>query len=257
MRANPLWDIWRGGGTVLNGWVSVSSGYYAEAIAHQGWHSVTVDMQHGAVDHAGALETLTAISTTSATPLVRAAWLEPSTLMRALDAGAYGVICPMINSVEDAETLVAATSYPPKGFRSHGPMRGLLYGGSDYPAHANDTIARFAMIETRGGLENVRAIARVPGLSGLYVGPSDLANALGCSPKPVPTDPVVIKAIEEIVKAAQDGGIVPGIHCGTVEHAKEMIELGYRFVSVSTDIRLIQGVCRTIVDGLLPAARPK
>lgn len=259
MRENPLWNIWASGGVVFNGWVSVPSGYLAEVVAHQGWDSVTCDMQHGAIDYAASLNTLTAISTTPAAPMVRVAGLDGIALMHALDAGAYGVICPLIDTRADAEALVAATSYPPLGRRSHGPMRGLLYGGADYPAHANTTIVRFAMIETADGLANLEDICATPGLTGLYVGPADLGNALGAGPSPVPTSSIVKDAIAHIASVATAAGLIPGIHAGSVEHAREMIGLGYRFISVSTDIKLLATTSRQLVDDLratAPAGSP-
>jgi 4-hydroxy-2-oxoheptanedioate aldolase len=250
MRENPLWNIWASGGVVFNGWVSVPSGYLAEVVAHQGWDSVTCDMQHGAIDYAASFNTLTAISTTAATPMVRVAGLDDIALMHALDAGAYGVICPLVDTRADAEALVAATSYPPLGRRSHGPMRGLLYGGADYPAHANAAIVRFAMIETADGLANLEAICATPGLTGVYVGPADLGNALGAGPNPIPEARSVKDAIAHIAAVATGAGLIPGIHAGSAEHAHEMIGLGYRFISVGTDIKILAAASRQLVDAL-------
>ena len=124
---------------------------------------------------------LQAISTTDTVPVVRVPWLEPGILMKALDAGAYGVICPMVNTREDAQKLVAWTHYAPRGTRSFGPVRATLYGGADYPQHANDTIVTFAMIETAQALDNLDDILSVEGLDAVYIGPSDLSLALGCT----------------------------------------------------------------------------
>ena len=118
---------------------------------------------------------LQAISTTDTVPVVRVPWLEPGILMKTLDAGAYGVICPMVNTREDAQKLVAWTHYAPRGTRSFGPVRALLYGGADYPQHANDTIVTFAMIETAQALDNLDEILSVEGLDAVYIGPSDLS----------------------------------------------------------------------------------
>ena len=151
MRKNKLREIWASGGSVINGWLAIPSAFSAETMAHQGWDSLTVDLQHGVTDYQSAVTMFTAISTTNTVPMARVPWLEPGILMKVFDAGAYGVICPMVNTREDAERLVAYTHYPPIGTRSFGPIRGLLYGGSDYHEHANDTIVVFAMIETKAG----------------------------------------------------------------------------------------------------------
>jgi len=155
MRENPLRRIWAEGRAAVNGWLAIPSSFSAETMAHQGWDSLTVDMQHGVVDYQTAVTMLAAISTTDVTPLVRVPWLDPGIIMKMLDAGAYGVICPMVNTVADAETLVGACRYPPAGRRSFGPIRALLYAGADYPKHANETVIAFAMIETQEALDNL------------------------------------------------------------------------------------------------------
>src|SRR5438093_9180985 len=172
MRENRIRTIWKGGEAVVNGWLAIPNAFSAETMAHQGWDSLTIDLQHGVVDYQAAINMLTAISTTGTVPVVRVPWLEPGILMKMLDAGAYALICPMVNTREDAERLVAVTHYAPRGTRSFGPIRALLYGGTDYPKHANDTIVVFAMIETKQALENPEAILRLKGLAVIKSVPS-------------------------------------------------------------------------------------
>ena len=155
MRPNRLRELWNAGKPVLNGWCQLPDSISAEVMAHQGWDSVSVDLQHSAVSEAAAITMLQAISTTDAVPLVRTPWNEPGVIMRLLDAGAYGVICPMVNNRADAEAFVAACRYPPDGIRSNGPYRALMYGGGDYQAHANAEIVTLAMIETREAMANL------------------------------------------------------------------------------------------------------
>ncbi len=248
MRANRLREIWASGGAAVNGWLAVPNGFSAETMAHQGWDSLTVDTQHGVVDYQAAVSMLTAISSTSTVPVARVPWLDPSHLMKILDAGAYGVICPMVNSREDAEKLVDYTRYPPLGTRSFGPIRGLLYGGSDYPEQANDTVVIFAMIETRAGLDNLEDILGTPGLDAVYVGPSDLSLALGCRPTFDDVDPPVADAIASIVAMAKKHGKIAGIHNGTPEAALKRIEMGYQFVTVSSDARLMASGSQQILS---------
>eukprot|EP01136_Pigoraptor_vietnamica_P001471 Opistho-1_new@28150 len=109
MRSNRLREIWAGGGAVVNGWLAIPNSFSAETMAHQGWDSLTIDLQHGVVDYQAMIPMLQAISTTDTVPVVRVPWLEPGILMKTLDAGAYGVICPMVNTREDAQKLVAYT----------------------------------------------------------------------------------------------------------------------------------------------------
>ncbi|GMG85153.1 aldolase/citrate lyase family protein [Paralimibaculum aggregatum] len=247
MRPNRLREIWAAGGAAVNGWLAIPSAFSAETMAHQGWDSLTVDLQHGAVDYQAAVTMFTAISTTRTVPMARVPWNEPGILMKVLDAGAYAVICPMVNSAADAERLVAATRYPPLGRRSFGPIRGLLYGGPDYPEHANDTVVVFAMIETREGLDNLEDILRVPGLDGVYIGPSDLSLALGCRPTFDDVDPPVAEAIALVLAKATEAGRIPAIHNGTPEAALARIERGFRFVTIASDARLMAAGARAVM----------
>lgn len=188
MRKNSLKTAFLENTPIINGWLAIPSGYSAEIMGHQGYDAVTVDLQHGMIDFASALSMLQALSATPAVPLVRVADNDPAQIMRVLDAGAYGVICPMISSAEQARRFVAACRYPPLGVRSFGPARGLLYGGSDYPQHANNEILTLAMIETREGLADLDAILDTEGLDGVFIGPNDLSLTLtGSAKRRIPT----------------------------------------------------------------------
>lgn len=247
MRENRLRGIWKDGGTAVNGWLSIPSAFVAETMAHQGWDALTIDLQHGVIDYQAAVTMLTAISTTPVVPLVRVPWLEPGILMKALDAGAYGVICPMVNTREDAQKLVAYTHYAPRGTRSYGPIRALLYGGADYPQHANDTIVTFAMIETRQALDNLDGILSVEGLDAIYIGPSDLSLALGCKPAFDDVEPPVAQAIDHILQRAKAHGVVAGIHNGTPEAALARSAQGFQFVTVGSDARLMAAGAQQVI----------
>ncbi len=239
MRENKLRTLWADDQAAVNGWLAIANSFSAETMAHQGWDTLTIDLQHGVVDYQAMVGMLQAISTTATVPIVRVPWLEPGILMKTLDAGAYGVICPMVNTREEAQRFVAWTSYAPKGSRSFGPVRALLYGGADYPAKANETIVRFAMIETAQALDNLDAILSVEGLDAIYIGPSDLSLALGCKPTFDDVDPPVAQAIEHILARAQAHGVKAGIHNGRPDVARARIAKGFRFVTVSSDARLI------------------
>src|SRR6187431_2166642 len=219
MRENKLRRVWKAGEAAVNGWLAIPNSFSAETMAHQGWDSLTIDLQHGVVDYQAMVGMLQAISTTDTVPVVRVPWLEPGILMKTLDAGAYGVICPMVNTRQDAQNLVAWTHYAPRGVRSFGPVRALLYSGADYPEHANDTIVAFAMIETAQALDNLDAILSVEGLDAIYIGPSDLSLALGCRPVFDDVDPPVAQAIAHICERAKAHGVRAGVHNGIAEGA--------------------------------------
>jgi 4-hydroxy-2-oxoheptanedioate aldolase len=260
MRENRLRTIWQQGGAAINGWLAIPNSFSAETMAHQGWDTLTIDLQHGVVDYAQMVTMLQAISTTATVPLVRVPWLEPGILMKTLDAGAYGVICPMINSREDAQKLVAYTHYAPRGTRSFGPVRALLYGGADYPQHANDTIVCFAMIETAAALDKLDDILSVEGLDAIYIGPSDLSLALGCKPAFDELDPLAAQAVDHILARAKAHGVVAGIHNGSPEAALARIAKGFQFTTVSSDARLMaagaQQVMAAMRAGTAPVAPP-
>jgi 4-hydroxy-2-oxoheptanedioate aldolase len=239
MRPNRLRQLWAEDKPALNGWLAIPNSFSAEVMAHQGWDSLTIDMQHGVIDYAALVPMLQAISTTNTMPIVRVPWLEPGVLMKALDAGAYAVICPMVNTREDAQKLVHYTSYAPQGTRSFGPIRATLYGGADYPQHANGTIVRFAMIETAQALDNLDSILSVEGLDAIYIGPSDLSLSLGCKPVFDDVDPKAQQAIEHIMARAKAHGVVAGIHNGRADVARARVELGFRFVTLGSDARLL------------------
>ena len=239
MRKNRLREIWAAGGSVINGWLAIPSAFSAETMAHQGWDSLTVDLQHGVTDYQSAVTMFTAISTTSTVPMARVPWLEPGILMKVFDAGAYGVICPNIDDVEQCQRFVGACRYPPDGYRSFGPKRGLLYGGKDYVHHANETLLAIIQIETLKGLQHVDEIAQVKGLDMLYVGPSDLGLALGREARQNQTDPVVMEAVDKILAAAKKAGLHAGMHCTSADYAREMIAKGFDFVTVISDENLL------------------
>ncbi|MBT2320963.1 2,4-dihydroxyhept-2-ene-1,7-dioic acid aldolase [Variovorax paradoxus] len=256
MRENRLRTLWKSGGAAVNGWLAIPNSFSAETMAHQGWDSLTIDLQHGVVDYQAMVPMLQAISTTHTVPVVRVPWLEPGILMKTLDAGAYGVICPMVNTREDAQRLVAYTHYAPRGTRSFGPVRALLYGGADYPQHANDTIVTFAMIETAQALDNLDDILSVEGLDAVYIGPSDLSLALGCRPVFDDVDPPVEQAIAHILERAKAHGLVAGIHNGRPDVALARIAKGFQFVTVSSDARLMAAGAQQMLAAMRAAPAP-
>ena len=238
MRANRLREIWAKGEAAVNGWASIPSAFATEVMAHQGFDSITIDMQHGITDYQVATTMLAAISTTNVVPLSRVPWNDSAWIGKIMDAGAYGVICPMINTPEQAETLVQSCKYPPRGYRSFGPARASLYGGADYWQHADAELVVMPMIETAEALKNLDAILSVPGVDAVYVGPADLSFSLGCKPPRLDqTDAPVVEAQKMIVKACKNHGIVAGIHCGTSAYASKMIADGYQFVTLASDSR--------------------
>ncbi|HWS76053.1 MAG TPA: aldolase/citrate lyase family protein [Quisquiliibacterium sp.] len=240
MRPNRLKKMFADKQTAIGGWCAIPDSYAAEVMAHCGYDTVVVDLQHGPLYLDAAVPMLQAISTTDAVPMARCSGNNFFEINKLLDAGAYGIVCPLIDSAEDARAFVAACRYPPAGTRSFGPARGLLYGGPDYFTHANDTILTWAMIETPRGLENIEEICAVPGLDGVFVGPSDLSLALGVSPSPKWRQPPLSDALAKILSAAHRAGKLAGIFCVTAEFAAEMKKAGFDFVVHANDASILR-----------------
>jgi 4-hydroxy-2-oxoheptanedioate aldolase len=248
MRANKLRDIWTDGGTAVNGWLHIPSTWSAEVMAHAGWDSVTVDMQHGLAGYQAALTMLQAIATTETVPLARSTWNDPAQIMRLLDAGAYGIICPMINNRAEAEAFVGACRYPPLGYRSLGPTRAAVYAGADYAQNANDTIVTLAMVETQPALDNLQEILAVPGLDGVFVGPGDLRLSLTGKFGMDLSDPILLGALQQIAEVTRENGCVAGIWVPDAETGQQMKQLGFQLITVSTDTRMLTAAAQDIVN---------
>ncbi|MEO6197498.1 MAG: aldolase/citrate lyase family protein [Dehalococcoidia bacterium] len=240
MRENRLKGLWESGQAALGGWLTVPSSISAEIFTHSGFDWVCVDMQHGIIDYQAAVAMLQAISTDDSVPIVRVPWNEPGIIMKSLDAGAYGVIVPMVNSRAEAEAAVAACRYAPQGIRSYGPARAALYAGRDYFNHANETVLCICMIETREAIEKVDEILSVEGIDVAFVGPSDLAVSLGLMPGGYDNAaPEFANAIEALLLACERHGVVPGIYAGLPEVARKRIGQGFRFVEMCDDAGLL------------------
>lgn len=239
MPTDRLRERWGRGGIALNAWLTLEGASSAAVVAAAGFDSVTLDLQHGAAEPHDAARIFAAIEAAGATPLARVRWNDPAELMRMLDVGARGIVCPMVGSRADADAFVAACRYPPEGIRSYGPVHGALGAGREHVARANELALTFAMIETSEGLGNLDEIAATPGLDGLYVGPSDLSLGLGLETFADLGDPRLIEALDAVVDAAKRHGIVAGVHAPSPERSAAMAERGFRFVTPAVDTSLI------------------
>tara|TARA_B100001248_G_scaffold254991_1_gene234146 strand:+ start:1101 stop:1892 length:792 start_codon:yes stop_codon:yes gene_type:complete len=256
MRINKLKEMFKKSEPIINGWLQIPSAFSAEVMAHQGWDSCTIDMQHGVIDYPNALTMLQAISTTNVTPLARVNWNEPGQIMKILDAGCYGIICPMVSNRDEAERFINACLYPPKGYRSYGPVRGLLYGGNDYAKEADKEVLKLAMIETKEALSKLDEILDTPNLDGIYIGPADLSLALGEEPGfDKPENTLVFKEISKILESAKKRDLLAGIHNGSVEYAQKMIKKGFDLVTVGSDQRFMSSGAKASVDKIKGAKK--
>ncbi|MDX2163366.1 MAG: aldolase/citrate lyase family protein [bacterium] len=248
MTRNPLRQHWANGGTVINGWLHIPALWTAELMAHAGWDSLTIDLQHGFHSIETAVQMMQAISSTPTVPLVRVNWLEPGDIMRLLDAGAYGVICPMINTWAECEAFVGACRYPPLGYRSLGPTRARVVMGADYAAHANTEILTIAMVETKEAMHNLEAIASVDGLDMIFVGTGDLLLSLTGQVGMDTDDPQVDAALDRVVEVCARHDLIAGLFAGSAGYAAKMVKRGYRFVTVKTDGVLLSEAAQQVVS---------
>lgn len=251
MIENKVKGLWDQGKPVLHGWLSIASPFVAEIMAAQGYDAISVDWQHGAVDYSDLLPMFQAMRASGVTIGARVPWLDPAAIMKALDAGAMQVICPMINTPEQAAEFVSYLRYPPLGQRSFGPTRAMYAQGAGIPQEANDKIIGWAMVETKQAMSNLEAIAATPGLNGIYVGPADLTFSLHDGKYPPGFDreePEMIEALQRIVAVSHAQGIKAALHCGTPDYAARAVGWGFDMVTVSGDTRLLAGAAKASVD---------
>lgn len=236
---NPMLESWARGEPTLGVWCSMAGSFSAETASSAGFDYACVDLQHGGVDYSGMLPMLQAIQLQGVSPVVRVSWSEKWMIMQALDAGAYGVIVPMIDTPQDAARAVSACRYPPVGERSFGPTRTAIANRTVDPDELS-SVACILMIETAAGLANLDAIAATPGVDALYVGPADLALSMGLPPRFTGENPEHEEAIERIRRACEDNDVVPGIHCSSGAEAKKRRLQGFTMVTVAADSVLLR-----------------
>jgi 4-hydroxy-2-oxoheptanedioate aldolase len=212
----------------------------AEILSETGADYVCVDQQHGVIDYDSMVPMFQVIRAGGAAPITRVLSNDPFLIMKALDAGAWAVIVPLVGSAGDAARAVSACRYPPQGMRSFGPVLAAGVIGSRDPEELGREVLCLVMVETMEALERVDEIAATPGLDGVYVGPSDLALSLGLSPTLEVTEDEHVEAVERIREACHEHGIAAGIHAPSGEWARRHAEAGFDLVTVATDAPLLR-----------------
>jgi 4-hydroxy-2-oxoheptanedioate aldolase len=256
--ANNVKKLWAEGKAVVNGWLAIPSGFSAEVMAQCGFDSVTVDMQHGVQDYQSMVQCFQAMQAHPVTPMVRVPWNEPGIIGKVLDGGAYVVICPMINTKQEAENFVSYCKYPPRGTRSNGPIRAGLYGSSSgYQTTANEETLCIPMIETKTAVKNMTAILDVDGIAGVYVGPSDLGFSYGLVPKLDRDEPEILKIYDKLIKECSKRGISAGIHCSGPAGALRAINMGFKLVTLLNDSGIMATGARAWVTETRKGAKGK
>ena len=232
----------------LNGWLSIPNSFTSEAMGKMGWDSLTLDLQHGQIDYSTAVPLMQSVNKNDCSILARVPWNEPGIIMKMLDLGAIGIIAPMINTKKECEEFVSYCNYPPIGKRSFGPMRAQLIYGSNYFEEANKNIISMAMIETKEAVENLDQILSVPNLTGVYIGPADMCSSYGLKPQFDPRDEKIYSNFKLIAKKAKENNKIAGIHTGSTAYAKEMISLGFQFVTILSEFRFMTSYGEAIIN---------
>jgi 4-hydroxy-2-oxoheptanedioate aldolase len=251
-----LRELWDGGGVTVGGWCVIPSAFSAELMARSGFDWVCVDTQHGLIGYDQMVLMLQAVAITGTPAFVRVPWNSPGDIMKALDAGAQGVIVPMINSAEDARRAVGACRYPPDGYRSWGPIRAALGVDGYGPATGNRRVVVAVMIETVAGVAAADEIVSVPGVDAVYVGPNDLAVTHGMSPSADTFGGEHAQVVERVLAACQRHGVTAGIHCGSVETARRWRERGFRMFNVTSDGIFMRAGAAQVVKALAGEPAP-
>jgi 4-hydroxy-2-oxoheptanedioate aldolase len=239
---------WSTGDAGVGLWLTVPDSSIAEHLGTLDPAYLVVDMQHGVIDYSDVRHLFQAIQRSAATPLIRVPWNEPGIIGKVLDAGALGVIIPMVNTVEEAERAVASCFYQPKGSRSHGPVRAGIAHGDGYATEANDQVACIVMIETVQAITNIDDILAVPGIDAVYVGPADLSRTLGLAPQGDHDDPSFVEAIDTILAACANAGVAPGIHANPALIEKRLSQ-GFQMVTATSDLLAVMAGARAALAG--------
>ena len=236
------------GKAAVNAWLAIPSGFSAEVMAQCGWDSVTVDIQHGVQDYQSMVQCFQAMQAHPVTPMVRVPWNEPGIIGKCLDGGAMGIICPMVNNAAEAKALADACLYPPLGKRSNGPIRAGAYGtDTPYQRIANGEILIIPMIETQDGIDNIDEILSVPGISGIYIGPSDMGLSLGLIPTLDREEPLILGIYEKLLASCKKHGKFAGLHNGSASYAARMIKMGFQLCTIANDSGLMAKAAREAV----------
>ncbi len=242
--ANWLRTQWREGRPVFGLWAALPSPFSIELMAHSGVGYACIDQQHGVIDYAMAVDMFRAAEGRGLVPFTRVPANETWMISKSLDAGAQGVIVPLVNTREEAAAAVAACRYPPHGVRSYGPIRSSVISAARDLATLGDSMLCFVMVETRQALENIDEIASTPGLDGVYIGPADLALGLGLPPDLDKTEPEHIAAVERIRASCEAHGIIAGIQCASGQFGRAYAERGFKLITIAKDSALLQAGAR-------------
>lgn len=241
-----LREVLRNSKAAIGGWCVVPGSFTAELMARAGFDWICIDVQHGVIGYHDMLQMLQAVGVTGVPAMVRVPWNEPGWIMKALDAGAAGVIVPMVSTPEEAKAAVGACRYPPDGYRSWGPTRVAL-GVPDYsPEAANRSVICAVMVETVSAMERLEEIVAVKGVDAVFIGPSDFAVSMGLPPRS--DEPEHRRRLEEVPAVCRSRDVVAGIACGSGELLTRWKQAGYTMLALPSDMVLLRQAAAEILQ---------
>jgi 4-hydroxy-2-oxoheptanedioate aldolase len=218
---------------LLCAWLTMNSSSLIEPIREARWDCILIDQQHGLGGHDAMVECLTAAKAAGMPALVRVASNDPGLIGRALDAGAQGIVCPLINSAADAERFVCAVKYPPRGTRSWGPYRAQFNLLGDYVSQANAWTIACPQIETKGALEELEQILSIDGVDMICFGPNDLSAAL--TGRFDNRAPEVMEAMETVLRKCREKSVMAFVFANNADYAKPLLRSGWNMLAIGTD----------------------
>jgi 2-keto-3-deoxy-L-rhamnonate aldolase RhmA len=248
--SNPVTDRLRAGQPSIGSWLSLCSPVAAESMAHVGWDWLTVDVEHSPVGFETMVDCFRAIQLGGAVPMARVPWNDTVWIQRTLDAGAMGLVVPMVNTVEDARAAVANMKYATRGQRSWGSSRIAPYLQGDYQDWADEHLTIIVMIETIEAVRNAEAIMAVDGVVGCFIGPNDLALSMGRRRSDTGPGTPHEAAMLEVVAACRNTGKAAGKHCSSAAEVNERIDQGFQYLALLSDASLMEAAARAALAAI-------
>jgi 4-hydroxy-2-oxoheptanedioate aldolase len=253
MKRNPVKAALKAGKPQVGTWLSLADMYASRVLARVGFPWLTVDMEHSPIDIRQAAGVFGAIAEGGCVPLARVPRGTHENIKRVLDAGAWGIVVPMVNTVEEAKLAIAAAKYPPVGNRSiGGGLHALNYDATagDYFNKANDEILVVLQTESPLGVENAEAIYSLPGVDAIFVGPNDLTFQMRSAAGVDPTPDELEAMLQRILAIGKKVGTPVGLHVLTVEDVQKRIGQGWQFIAIGSELRFMTSEAQRIVSGL-------
>ena len=253
MKKNPVKAALRAGQPQVGTWLSLGSVFAARVMARVGFPWLTVDLEHSPIDWSEAAHLFGAIADAGCVPLARVPRGDHDHIKRVLDAGAHGIVVPMVNTVAEAKAAVAAAKYPPAGNRSvGGSLHALNFDASagDYYRHANDEILVILQTESPEGVENAEAIYSLPGVDAIFVGPNDLTFQMRTPDGRDPGPEEFEAMLQRILATGKRTGTPVGLHVQSVEEVRRRVAEGWQFIALQSELRMMVGAAQGLVSQL-------